>query len=1200
MNIYRFRIANKILACFIIVAFTTNLITPPMANARSVLDLPIPGTMVTLSSNFNPAITVGITVYPEKPLQFDMIIHPGDDNLEGDKFQKESNKLIKYFLASLTVPEDEMWVNLSPYEKNRIIPKGLGDTDMGRDLLAQDYMLKQLTASLMYPEDELGNDFWNRVYKRAQEEYGTTEVPMNTFNKVWIVPDKAIIYVNDTSAFIVESKLKVMLEEDYLALESNVGSTKHGLGNINKEDLAQISEVSSKVLKDIIIPELDSEVNNGKTFAKLRQIYNAMILARWYKNNLKESLLGQTYIDKNKTNGIDLEDKEISQRIYDQYVESFKKGVYDFIKEDYDPISQEMIPRKYFSGGVNLQGENSRTNQRNTLENGLIGSKRVQVQGYGLQDDVVISSSGTAVDHIAYNSTVVGDNLEILVSIANEIGAKVLPDSDIDFRSAMLNLEKSHDDRVMRDEIGNLIVTLETNKRYLILTTQIDPLSKQPELIFIDSRFGADHAGRTRNQVYAGSVGKAVHELTELRIWKAVEGSLMKPEGNFITKRFRQPEIDPTGKNGKPRNIREWIRRNIQNAIELDAFFHILARGKERKFEDEIEEATSAINPMDYFIRYLPKLSQIANKNGSPKLLLVDYFLKNLPQKKFTFSEMTEVFDRDENREVEIVAEPTTDEIELLNDKQYEVIFFQRKKDRRWYAARGEAGTELNLNLPENVMLLNKIIIGPEEDNKLTVNSAFLSLLREMNDIAVEFHLHPNGVTPPSPYDFSNLLSENTRSRGRGVADAKYFYIYTTNRTGDSQAEVKVLLKELLEEYQAIAQRVLGDISGVSVPEEEFEDFIQRNLNNRLFDLWKAYVETKGFSLERVVLREVETVYDYLKPDLVESKEPEDIIISSNKQSENTNQSDITRSIQGLLNALSSNSKEDVIDALENMELSREIMQRQGFKGQKLVIHQTGASNFSRLGTQGLMGHLDLVEAGIIEKQHDNNGFWFSVYDFNRTDFLRELLVRAKLIYKATFESATDGMAGKGDLSDVGFVIFPFDRMHPFLGITKRGEIDDYLGQRGYWGDLWGIDLPRSSKIDTNQSLLVDLSIGEKELREIQRVVEERGFDNQEQYKTLMSAAISVVWLERILSKSFDSTALDPAPGGIDLNPNILDLYQYGQKTNLKIQLDPQQIENFNIDGIRPTIINITPVINIPQLLGMNEEEYSKKVSLAQ
>jgi len=43
-------------------------------------------------------------------------------------------------------------VTQSAYEKDRIIPEQLGQTVMGRDMLAQDYILKQLTASLIYPE----------------------------------------------------------------------------------------------------------------------------------------------------------------------------------------------------------------------------------------------------------------------------------------------------------------------------------------------------------------------------------------------------------------------------------------------------------------------------------------------------------------------------------------------------------------------------------------------------------------------------------------------------------------------------------------------------------------------------------------------------------------------------------------------------------------------------------------------------------------------------------------------------------------------------------------------------------------------------------------------------------------------------------------------------------------------------------------
>ena len=51
---------------------------------------------------------------------------------------------------------------------------------MGRDLLAEDYMLKQMTAILIYPERKLGKTFWDQVYTKTGQLYGTAQVPVNT------------------------------------------------------------------------------------------------------------------------------------------------------------------------------------------------------------------------------------------------------------------------------------------------------------------------------------------------------------------------------------------------------------------------------------------------------------------------------------------------------------------------------------------------------------------------------------------------------------------------------------------------------------------------------------------------------------------------------------------------------------------------------------------------------------------------------------------------------------------------------------------------------------------------------------------------------------------------------------------------------------------------------------------------------------
>jgi hypothetical protein len=108
---------------------------------------------------------------------------------------------------------------------------------------------------------------------------------VNTFNKVWIVPDQAYVYESGNTAYILKSHLKVMLEEDYLSLKKHAGIMPGQASN------AHI--IGSQVIREIILPELEHEVNEGKNFAALRQMFSGMILATWYKRALKESLLGR-------------------------------------------------------------------------------------------------------------------------------------------------------------------------------------------------------------------------------------------------------------------------------------------------------------------------------------------------------------------------------------------------------------------------------------------------------------------------------------------------------------------------------------------------------------------------------------------------------------------------------------------------------------------------------------------------------------------------------------------------------------------------------------------------------------------------------------------------------------------------------------------------------------------------------------------
>ena len=345
-------------------------VLPAVGYASSPLleALPQPGTMVHLSDHYEPALIRGMRVFADNPLRFDFIIDVGQSGLAGDELTQETRRLIKYFLAALTVPEDEMWVNLSPYENDRIVPASFGITEMGRDMLAQDYILKQITASLMYPEDDVGKKFWERVYTKAQRLFGTTDIPVNTFNKVWIVPEKAVVYENGDTAYVVRSRLKVMLEEDYLATEASrkpnaAFRLQTGQAAGSEEQSPEVTEI----IREVMIPEIEREVNEGEHFRPLRQIYHSMILATWFKRNLRQSFLGRKYVDQKKLSGVDVDDKNIKNKIYQQYLEAFREGAYSYIKEEFDPVTQEVIPRKYFSGGTSLALSNETFEVTRTL-----------------------------------------------------------------------------------------------------------------------------------------------------------------------------------------------------------------------------------------------------------------------------------------------------------------------------------------------------------------------------------------------------------------------------------------------------------------------------------------------------------------------------------------------------------------------------------------------------------------------------------------------------------------------------------------------------------------------------------------------------------------------------------------------------------------------------------------------------------------
>jgi len=352
---------KRILNLFIAVAFILNTLLPYNVFAQT---LPMPGTMLQASPAFNPVVLKGIKLDADNPFNFSFILDEGNTKLSDTQLKDEADTLIRYFLCALTTPESDLWVNLSPYESNRIIPKHLGDTELGQGFLAQDYILKQLSASLTYPETEAGRAYWSNFKSQisnlpSKDALGGQKSNAPALAKVWIKPDSTRIIESGLTAVIKEATLKVETED-----------------------------TNAQALKANILPILKTEVNAGKNFAAFRQMHSAVVLAAWFKLRLKDSIYKQLYIDKKKFAGIEANDPNAVNNIYNQYVEAFKKGAYNYTKAERN--FNKITKRAYFCGGV--QESVTPTMQRTTVDPTVVDK---EIAGSTLANGVMQSADSS-------------------------------------------------------------------------------------------------------------------------------------------------------------------------------------------------------------------------------------------------------------------------------------------------------------------------------------------------------------------------------------------------------------------------------------------------------------------------------------------------------------------------------------------------------------------------------------------------------------------------------------------------------------------------------------------------------------------------------------------------------------------------------------------------------------------------------------
>ncbi|RJP29182.1 MAG: hypothetical protein C4533_05125 [Candidatus Omnitrophota bacterium] len=269
-------------------------------------------------------------------------------NFEGIvDINKAAQKSLEHLFIALTMHDDAFWVNLNPDEPDRIINASLADTDLGRIMLNADYRLKEDVANIINPQSsQVGREFWRRLYQKAEELGAADKIPLVT--RLWIVPNLAQVYEKQNQLYITKSSLRVQLEPAYISQRITFKN--------NREK--ELQDFTSELMEELVLPQLNKRINEAYGYADLRDVYNALILAHWYKGKF-----GSGYNSLLQTvNYKVLDDTETDyastpNEIYQSYLKSIKEGQYSFSETEAfgSPFGMIITTRHYFSGGVDLR-----------------------------------------------------------------------------------------------------------------------------------------------------------------------------------------------------------------------------------------------------------------------------------------------------------------------------------------------------------------------------------------------------------------------------------------------------------------------------------------------------------------------------------------------------------------------------------------------------------------------------------------------------------------------------------------------------------------------------------------------------------------------------------------------------------------------------------------------------------------------------
>jgi CHASE3 domain sensor protein len=316
--------------------------------AQIAEQLDISGSFTGPIDSFSRPAHLRYLAYNNLDQSFKVILNQGD--FKQSKVPEPENSVIqplKLFYIGLAIPNKNFWVNLRPDSRDQIIDDSLAKTDMGKILLEADLELKKDLARATFPSTPQGKEYWDMMYKKIEEVYGPNNNRVYLNTRIWVTPGEVVICEDKNSAYIYKAALNVSTEAAYL-------KDKQGTEIKDPRDKAT-NEYSAQLMQELILPEIRKEVNTGKKYASLRQVYYSLILAQWFKRKFYGA--GGLYpylIDRQNLNGLTSNHSWSKDTYFHEYRRSYIQKEYDLQVQTFNLFGRAV--RTYANGGVDFTG----------------------------------------------------------------------------------------------------------------------------------------------------------------------------------------------------------------------------------------------------------------------------------------------------------------------------------------------------------------------------------------------------------------------------------------------------------------------------------------------------------------------------------------------------------------------------------------------------------------------------------------------------------------------------------------------------------------------------------------------------------------------------------------------------------------------------------------------------------------------------